>query len=315
MCHRGADRIKSFTTTPRAQSRYEWTAEITGTENVFAFRAAWASPTEFYYVADGKIRKRTLGGNESQVVPFTAMMQVTRADGSYTRVKRDFTSVTPRQVLGVVKPSLSPDGKQIAFAAVGDIYLMPVGGRAVNLTKDAALDTDPAWSPDGSQLAYSSDKDSEQLQLWIRDMKTGQSRKVTNLTTQPRASSPDGRRIAFNVDGMARGADRCSRPGTCKIHDELPQPRQRGRRWQAHALGVGGPSRAGSAKAPTVLTMRRRVVMTSGSRRCRCCRSIRVVVADRRGRRTGPRWLRSTRGFSRCGRCRRRGSRSGRRVA
>ena len=51
---------------------------------------------------------------------------------------------------------------------------MPVGGKPVNLTKDAALDTDPAWSPDGTQLVYSSDKDSEHLQLWIRDMKSGQ---------------------------------------------------------------------------------------------------------------------------------------------
>src|SRR2546430_5410262 len=87
---------------------------------------------------------------------------------------------------------------------------MPVGGKPVNITKDAALDTDPAWSPDGAQLAYSSDKDSEHLQLWIRDMKTGQSRQVTHMTTQPQGAawSPDGKRIAFfNVDGMWRAAE------------------------------------------------------------------------------------------------------------
>ena len=44
------------------------------------------------------------------------------------------------------------------------------GGAAVNLTKDAALDTDPSWSPDGRSLVYSSDKDSAHLQLWIRDI-------------------------------------------------------------------------------------------------------------------------------------------------
>ena len=54
---------------------------------------------------------------------------------NYTRRKRDFTSTAPRQVLGVVHPVLSPDGKQIAFAAVGDIYVMPVGGKPVNITK------------------------------------------------------------------------------------------------------------------------------------------------------------------------------------
>ncbi len=139
--------------------------------------------------------------------------------------------MTPRPALGVVRPVISPDGKQIAFAAVGDIYVMPVGGAAVNITKDAALDTDPSWSPDGKQLVYSSDKDSEFLQLWIRDMATGQSRKVTNLTTQPQGASfsPDGKRIVFfNVDGMWRVAEMSildiASGKVTKIHDTLPQP-------------------------------------------------------------------------------------------
>ena len=108
---------------------------------------------------------------------------------------------------------------------------MPVGGKPVNLTKDAALDTEPAWSPDGSQLAYSSDKDSEHLQLWIRDMKSGHSRRLTDLTTQPQGAawSPDGTRIAFfNVDGMWRVAQMSvvdvATGKVTKVHDSLPQP-------------------------------------------------------------------------------------------
>jgi Tol biopolymer transport system component/imidazolonepropionase-like amidohydrolase len=206
-------------------------SRLTNDENVFAFRASWSSPTTFYYVSDGKIRRRDVKAERAETIEFSATLQVTRAAGSYARRKRDFTSTAPRQVLGVVKPSISPDGKQIAFAALGDIYVMPVGGKPVNVTKDAALDTDPAWSPDGSQLAYSSDKDSEHLQLWIRDMKSGQSRRITNLTTQPQGAawSPDGKRIAFfNVDGMWRVAqmsvvDVASGEVT-KVHDTLPQP-------------------------------------------------------------------------------------------
>ncbi len=216
--------------TAGGQTRFEIDGKpVTGGENVFAFRAAWASPTEYVYVSDGKIRKRSVSGLPMQTVEFTATLQVTRPQ--YTRRARDFTSTLPRQALGIVRPSISPDGTQIAFAAVGDIYVMPVGGAAVNLTKDAALDTDPAWSPDGTALVYSSDKDSEFLQLWIRDMKSGQSRKVTNLATQPQGASfsPDGKRLVFfNVDGMWRVAEMSvldiDSGRVTKIHDSLPQP-------------------------------------------------------------------------------------------
>jgi Tol biopolymer transport system component len=228
--------------TAPGQSRYEiGGANQTATENVFAFRAAWTSPDDFVYVSDGKIRKRHTGASSAQTNPpaapqtieFAATMQVTRAESAYVHRKRDFTSTTPRPVLGLVRPTLSPDGRHVAFAAVGDIYLTPVDGsaKAINLTNDQALDTDPAWSPDGAQLVYSSDKDSAHLQLWIRDMKSGQSRKVTSLTTQPQGAtwSPDGKRIVFyDVDGMWRVAQvsvlDVATGIVTKVHDSLAQP-------------------------------------------------------------------------------------------
>jgi Tol biopolymer transport system component len=156
-------------------------------------------------------------------------MRVTKAQ--YVRRKRDFDSVAPRQALGLVRPVVSPDGTKVAFAAVGDIYVMPVGGKPENVTKDRALDTDPAWSPDGNQLVYSSDKGGGLFQLWIRDMRTGQNRQVTHLTTQPQGASwsNDGKRIAFlNINGMWRVADVSIldvASGTVKkVHDTLGQP-------------------------------------------------------------------------------------------
>ncbi|MDP2054447.1 MAG: amidohydrolase, partial [Acidobacteriota bacterium] len=212
------------------ETRFELDGKpVTGAENVFAFRAAWASSSEVIYVSDGKIRRRSLAGLPMQTLDFTATMQVTRPQ--YTRRVRDFTSTAPRKALGIVRPVISPDGSQIAFAAVGDIYVMPIGGAAVNVTKDAALDTDPSWSPDGSSLVYSSDKDSAHLQLWIRDLKTGQSRRVTNLPTQPQGASfsPDGKRVVFfNVDGMWRVAEMSildlDSGRVTRIHESLPQP-------------------------------------------------------------------------------------------
>lgn len=205
-------------------------APVTGDENVFAFRASWASPSEYLYVSDGKIRRRSTAGLPMQTIEFTATLPVVTPQ--YPRRVRDFTSTKPRKTLGLVRPVISPDGTQIAFAAVGDIYVMPAaGGAPVNLTKDEALDTDPSWSPDGSALVYSSDKDSDHLQLWVRDLKSGQARRVTNLATQPQGASysPDGRRVAFfKVDGMWRVAEMSildlASGQVTKIHDTLPQP-------------------------------------------------------------------------------------------
>ena len=61
----------------------------------------------------------------AETVEFTATLQVTRAADAYTRRKRDFDSVAPRPALGIVHPVISPDGTKVAFAAVGDIYVMP----------------------------------------------------------------------------------------------------------------------------------------------------------------------------------------------
>jgi Tol biopolymer transport system component len=201
---------------------------LTGEENAFAFRATWASPTDFYYVSDGKIRKRSINGGDAQTIDFKATMVVTPA--LYTH-QRDFDSTTPRQAVGIVRPVISPDGAKVAFAAVGDIYVMPVGGKPENITKDKYLDTDPAWSPDGSQLVYSSDKGGDFLQLWIHDMKTGRDRQLTHLTMQPQGAtwSPDGKKIAFfDVDGMWRAADvsviDVASGKVTKIHDSMFAP-------------------------------------------------------------------------------------------
>ena len=179
---------------------------VSGTENVFPFRVSWLPKDGgFYYVSDGKVRRRSPSGASPRTVEFSARLQVTRP--VYSRARRDFDSTAPRKVLGVQRPAISPDGTRFAFAALGDIHVAPIAGGAApqNLTHDAAMDEDPAWSPDGSKLVYSSDKGGGLPQLWIRDLASGQDRKLTSLDLQPLEAvwSQDGTRIAFiAVDGM-----------------------------------------------------------------------------------------------------------------
>lgn len=212
---------------------------LTGDENAFAFRVSWiregtrggVPDDSFYYVSDGKIRRRTLGGAEAVTIPFSAVLQVRRVNGTYARRKRDFDSTAPRKALGIVRPVISPDGTKIAFAALGDIYVMPIGGKPENITRDRFLDTDPAWSPDGNELVYSSDKGRDHLQLWIRDLRTGRDRELTHLGTQPQGASwsPDGKRIAFfDVNGIWRAAQMSvvdvATGEVTKLHDTLNAP-------------------------------------------------------------------------------------------
>jgi Tol biopolymer transport system component len=190
-----------------ASSRLEIDGKtVSGSEVVFPFRVSWLPKDGgFYYVSDGKVRRRSPAGTAPRTVEFTAKLQVARP--GYDKARRDFDSIAPRKVLGVNRPAISPDGKQFAFIALGDLYLAPVAGGSApqNLTRDHAKDEDPAWSPDGSKLVWSSDRGGGLPQLWIRDMASGEARQLTTLDLQPLEAvwSQDGTRVAFiAADGM-----------------------------------------------------------------------------------------------------------------
>lgn len=180
-------------------------SSIASGEDVFPFRPQWLSQTEFLYTADGKIKRRSLTGQTATPVEFTATLTV-RPPG-YTRKRRDFDSPAPRKALGIIKPTISPDGTEIAFASLGDLWLMKVGSKPTRLTDDPFVEVDPAWSRDGAQLVYSSDR-AGTFDLWIRDMRSGQERRLTSMPgAETRAAwAPDGRRIAFmNAFGTYQG--------------------------------------------------------------------------------------------------------------
>ena len=93
-------------------------------------------------------------------------------------------------------PSLSPDGKTIAFSYKGDIYTVPAaGGKATQLTTHPKQDTHPIWSPDGQKIAFASDR-AGSFDIYIMD-KTGGV--PTRLTTNSASEIPETFRDATHI--------------------------------------------------------------------------------------------------------------------
>ncbi|MFD9890508.1 amidohydrolase family protein [Amycolatopsis sp. NPDC059027] len=190
-------------------------------EEVFPFPVSWAGPREYVYTADGVIRRRSLDRTTVRDIAFTATVTVTRP--RYRKRRRDFDSVRPHPVIGIGSPVLSPDGTRIAFRALNDVYTMRIGSAPRPLTGDHWWKCDPAWSPDGKYLSYSTDRGGK-LDLWLRDLATGEDRQLTHLPGAAAVSgswSPDSARLAFlNQDGalhvveVATGAVRKVYPAT-----------------------------------------------------------------------------------------------------
>ena len=95
--------------------------------------------------------------------------------------------------------TFSPDGKSIAYARAGDVYVMDLSSRAViAVTSEGRASTSPPdWSPDGKQILYAGD-----TTLFLVDAKGGPSVDIGQwliplISLATPVFSPDGRQIAF----------------------------------------------------------------------------------------------------------------------
>lgn len=100
----------------------------------------------------------------------------------------------------------SPDGSRIAFTSWRDgnaeIYIMNANGSGVvRLTRNDALDMEPAWSPDGSTIAFCSDRGSSEGVFDIYLMSALDGAGIVNVASAgcDPVWSPDGSRIAYTT--------------------------------------------------------------------------------------------------------------------
>jgi imidazolonepropionase-like amidohydrolase/Tol biopolymer transport system component len=75
---------------------------------------------------------------------------------------------------------VSPDGSQIVFDLLGDIYLLPIdGGQASLLRGGHAYEIQPRYSPDGSQILFTSDAGGGD-NIWVMDSDGNNAKQITD---------------------------------------------------------------------------------------------------------------------------------------
>ncbi|WP_254448612.1 DPP IV N-terminal domain-containing protein [Spirosoma rhododendri] len=85
----------------------------------------------------------------------------------------------PAPRFAVAEPTLSPDGREIAFVSGGDIWTVPTtGGEARLLVAHSDNESRPLYSPDGTYLAFGSTR-SGNGDIYLLTLETGELRRLT----------------------------------------------------------------------------------------------------------------------------------------
>ena len=176
---------------------HQWTSTVTDT---FPFPPTWLASGDLLFTANGKVMRVDLKSSVERAIPFTAAIPFERS--SYTARHYDFDSTTAHSIKGIYAPTLSPDGKTVAFVALNQLYVMPISaGKPVAITHDTFYKQGPAFSRDGKTLAYISDKDGIE-NIYLHNMSAANDSTDKRACPQQTAQimpawSPDGKWMAF----------------------------------------------------------------------------------------------------------------------
>lgn len=216
-------------------------------DDIFPFRPQWTDADTLLYTADGAIQRLSLAEatpteatpteatpaqatpepapadqTAAATIPFTAELTVRRPPRLRGRLRTDADEPLP--VRGVIRPTLSPDGSTLLYAALGDLWTLPLRTDGAPeaprpLTRDGWEDTDPIWAPDGESVVFASDRRGT-MDLWEKRLDSAPGAGLTQLTSRLGAEtapalSPDGRRLAYldeagNLRVTSRDPDRAA---------------------------------------------------------------------------------------------------------
>lgn len=160
----------------------------------------WVSHDELLLTVGGQFRIVRPDASRPTVtatVPFTAELPVDRP--RYRVKPYDFAGDGVRKVRSVHLPALSPDARQVAFAALNSLWITDVPGgrtpRQVVRAQPTRYLLGPSWTSDGKALIWADDRDGL-LAVRRRELASGKETVLADGGRVSPALSPDGRRLA-----------------------------------------------------------------------------------------------------------------------
>ena len=174
------------------------TRTVAAEPNIEPRRVRWSADGQaLFYVTAGRLRRVSMTGEESRAVPFTARLDLPRQTRTRAplRLVEPGSRVTARGFSGL---ALAPDGAQIALLALGKLWLIDLDGRVRAAAAVPVTALALTWAPDSRQVVWGDGVEGEQ-DVWVTDIASGVSRRVTNLrgVEWPLGWSPSGEWIAF----------------------------------------------------------------------------------------------------------------------
>ncbi|MBA2301472.1 MAG: PD40 domain-containing protein, partial [Acidobacteria bacterium] len=150
---------------------------------------------------EGKIWKVDVASGKGQSIPFNVHVEATITEA--VRYKQNVhTDEFPVRMLRDVR--VSPDGKMVAYSALGQIYTRTLpDGKPQRLTRDARFEFFPSWSRDGQWIVYTTWSDAEKGRVRVIKPDGSGAREVGTKPghyVEP-SFSPDGQKIVYRHAG------------------------------------------------------------------------------------------------------------------
>lgn len=111
-------------------------------------------------------------------------------------------AIAQSQPRWIMQPSISPDGKWIAFSYKGNLFkVASTGGPATPLTINSSYNGYPVWSHDGKKIAFASDRYGD-FDVFIMSATGGEPTRLTYNSARdiPYDFTPDDQHVVFGTD-------------------------------------------------------------------------------------------------------------------